>query len=425
MIHDVAAPPTVAPAAEAVERHGVFYTSARWTPDAVERLVAQLADRGRDALDALPADALRSVWDDTVREFLDPRSDASIALRPTLARFSGLSPAGLDAALAAVLGGVRGAAARSLFSASARRSPEGLVAVFLAGNLPALAVQPLLAALAVRRPVLLKSPSSEPLFAPAFVRALHRRSPELVDAVAAICWRGGDVAIERPVLAAADTVAAYGDRATLDSLAARAAGRCLEYGPRASVAVVGADRVDEPTAAGLAADIALLDQRGCLSVQAIYTDGDGRRLADLTANALSDRARRWPPGPPDPVAASGVHQLRADARMRGLYAPSLDLLAGTVVVEPLPRFEPSPGMRTVRIHPLPSLAAVVEALAPASGRLQGAALAGSAAWELEPRLQELGLSRCAPPGALQSPDALWHNGGVHPIVAFGGTLETT
>ena len=57
--------------------------------------------------------------------------------------------------------------------------------VILAGNLPALAVQPLLPALALRRPVLLKSPSAEPLFAPAFLEALTRREPRLAGAVAA------------------------------------------------------------------------------------------------------------------------------------------------------------------------------------------------------------------------------------------------
>jgi hypothetical protein len=46
-------------------------------------------------------------------------------------------------------------------------------------------------------------------------------------------------------------------------------------------------------------------------------------------------------------------------------------------------------------------------------------LAGEDAWSLEPRLRELGISRCAAPGELQSPDATWHNGGIDPLEALG------
>jgi len=91
------------------------------------------------------------------------------------------------------------------------------------------------------------------------------------------------------------------------------------------------------------------------------------------------------------------------------------------VIDPLPEFRPSPGLRSVRIHPL-DLAAVEARLEPWGGRLQGAALAGAGAWKLEPALSRLGVSRCAAPGQLQAADALWHNGGVHPFEALGARL---
>jgi hypothetical protein len=93
---------------------------------------------------------------------------------------------------------------------------------------------------------------------------------------------------------------------------------------------------------------------------------------------------------------------------------------GTVVVDPLPEFRPSPGLRTVRIQPLDALDRLPTLLAPWRHRLQGAALAGEAAWRLESALGELGVSRCAPAGHLQTPDALWHNGGLHPLEALAG-----
>jgi hypothetical protein len=87
-------------------------------------------------------------------------------------------------------------------------------------------------------------------------------------------------------------------------------------------------------------------------------------------------------------------------------------------VEPEPAFRPSPGLRTVRIHPLPDLGRLPEVLASWGWKLQGAALAGEDAWRLAPALAGLGIYRCAAPGELQSPDVTWHNGGIHPLRAL-------
>lgn len=425
MIDDAVLPPGPGPATAGVERHGVFYTAARWTPAALAAVVERLETDGRSVLAAVSPEHRLDAWCDAIERFRDPASAESEALRPALTRFCGLSAPGLDAALEAVLGGVARRSATRLFrqAAGLQRSAggaAGFVAVILAGNLPALAVQPLLPALALGRPVLLKSPSEEPLFAPAFVRALVRRAPELEGAVAVATWRGGTTEIEAPVLERAETTLVYGDEQAVASVARRARSTCVTYGPRASFAVVAAEADPASTAAALARDVALFDQRGCLSVQAVFTDGDAPTLARELAGALQGIAEGWPPGPLDPSRAAAVQQVRAEARLRGLHQPEVALGAGTVIVEPLPSFQPSPGLRTVRIHPLAGLEAVVPALGAWRDKLQGAALAGDRAWALESALAGLGVSRCALPGSLQSPDALWHNGGLHPLAALGG-----
>jgi hypothetical protein len=106
--------------------------------------------------------------------------------------------------------------------------------------------------------------------------------------------------------------------------------------------------------------------------------------------------------------------------MRGLpwFLPSPSLAAGTVLVDPDPAFHPSPGLRTVRVHPLPDLRSLPRLLAPWKGRLQGAALAGERAWRLAGPFHDLGVSRTAAPGELQSPDASWQNGGIDPLAAL-------
>ncbi len=386
--------------------------------------------------------ALLGAWNGAVAAFLDPDSAERRAIQEDLVRNTRLSPEGLEAGLQAVLGGVSGEPVEHLFAEARtlRRergepaSRDGFALVFLASNLPALAAQPLVAAFAARRPVLLKSPSAEPAFAPAFVRALVERLPALEHAVAAAVWPGGSDEVEAPLLARAAVVVAYGDLPALDDLAERTRrlghARFVPYGPKTSLAVVGAGADVREVAPGLGRDVALFDQRGCLSVGTVYVDegaegrdGRSRALAEALAEELRTLGRRWPMGPhdasPEPAGAGAVQQVRAEAELRGLFVPELALPEGTVLVEPASRMRPTPGLRTVRIHPVPGLDDLPRILEPWQGRLQGAAVAGRVPAELVRELEgRLGISRTAPPGELQTPDALWHNGGVDPLSAF-------
>jgi hypothetical protein len=220
------------------------------------------------------------------------------------------------------------------------------------------------------------------------------------------------------VLEGVGQVLAYGEREALEDLERRAPGKVVGYGPKTSLGVVGASADVRVAAEGLARDVALFDQRGCLSVVAVYTAGDAEDLAGRLEIELLDLARRWPPGPPVRPVSAAVQHLRLEAEMRGLRLSNLALRQGTVIVDPNPELKASPGLRTVRVHPLEDLERLPEILAPWKGRLQGAALAGEEAWALEPRLAELGLSRFAAPGELQSPDATWLNGGIDPLAAL-------
>ncbi len=429
------------PATSPARLGATAYLSARWTPASLAAVAAALV-RGGKALRELPAESLVAAWSDVVEAFRDPGSQERQELAEPLRALCGLSPEGLAAGLEAVLGGVgRGPAAALLRRAADRTdgaaapgggeagsAPAGEaspVLVVLSSNLPALAVQPLLPALALRRPVLLKSPSAEPLFAPAFLAALVRREPRLAGAVAAATWAGGDAALEAPLLEAAGTVVAYGGADALADLSRRAAGKLVAYGPMTSLAAVRLDdrgsAAHEAIAEGLARDVALFDQRGCLSVVAVYLAGgldEAASLAGRLEAALADLPARWPPGPPAAADVAAVQQARLEAELRGLRRTALPLAAGTVLVEPEPGLHPSPGLRTIRVHPLSDLDDLPDILAPWRGRLQGAALSGSAAWRLVPRLAELGLSRWTAPGELQSPDASWHNGGIDPLLAL-------
>ena len=411
MLRDHALPPSFAAVETRREAvRGFELERAVWRPGDLARLARHLAGTGAAALRDLGPEPLLAAWSSVVEQFRDPRSGERRALAEPLAALARLSPAGLAAGLETVLAGAAGAPARRVLAARELDPEPGFALVVLASNLPALAVQPLWRALARGRPALLKSPSAEPLFAAAFVAALAAREPRLGDAVAAVTWRGGDAELEAPLLAAAREVVAYGEAETIADLARRAPGKVVAHGPKTSLGLVAAGAAPRDAAAGLARDIALFDQRGCLSVQAVYTTGDATALADELAAALAERALAWPPGEPTLAETAAVQQVRGDAELRGLHQPALPLLAGTVIVEPELFFRPSPGLRTVRVHPLNDWSELEPILGPWSGRLQGVAASGALPSGLEERLRGLGVSRLAPAGELQHVGVDWDDG---------------
>ncbi|MCG8460542.1 MAG: hypothetical protein MI919_30035 [Holophagales bacterium] len=411
---------------------------ARITPAVVVSLMESLARAGM-AWRFLPTDRLLAAWEGTVEEMLRPTPGSGVeALRQTMAELCRLSPAGLDAGLETVLEGVRGEVATALFEQVERAQKERLpnpggerppAVVVLSSNLPGLAAQSLLPALALRRPVLLKSPSAEPLFAPAFVDALCRREPALRLGLASVTWQGGRRDLEAPVLERAGRVVAYGRGPTMDDLRLRAGSALVAMGPRFSLAAVAEGEAAEPsTVEGLARDVALFDQRGCLSVQAAYVEGgeqEARELAGALCVRLAELERDLPPGPATVEELSGVRQMLDAAVMRGeetFSAVPGRLAAGGVVLAPEPTLEPSPGCRWVRLYPLRSLDLLAERLAEWEGRLQGVAISRQSLAEhphLGPALRQLGVSHLAPAGELQRPDvATWENGGIAPLELF-------
>ncbi|MCB9378921.1 MAG: hypothetical protein H6511_09200 [Holophagales bacterium] len=416
-VHDFAVPAGCAPASVGEDPRG--FVAARFAAAELATVAERLAVRGAAALDGVPLPRRLAVWNDALEALLDPESEERGRwIRPLLAT-SRLSAEGLTEGLRVMLEGARGEGAEELLRRVAGRRIGSLAAAVLAGNVPALAVQAVLPAMALGRPLLVKSASDEPLFAAALVDALVRREPALGEALAALRFDGRDAALADAALGRAERVVAYGGAEAIGALAERLGPRLVAHGPKASLAFVSG--AIDPVAVGraLARDVALFDQRGCLSVHAVYVEGDARELAEALAWGLALEHRRLPPGPIAPAAAAAVHQLRGAAELAGSAVGRLDLGQGTVLLEREVAFHPSPGLRTVRVHGVDDLARAVEGLAAWRGRLQGVAVTGEAAERAAERLVALGVSRIAPAGGLQEADAAWANGGVDPLDAFG------
>ena len=384
-------------------------------------LSGRLLERGPSALQSLSDDELVKSWSATLETYRDPSSAERQRLDPALCRATGMSQACLSASLDALLEGYRGeTAARVIRRGRDFRGP-GSTVVLLPSTVPGIALQTMLATLALRQPMLLKAASRQPYFAAAFLETLARRLPAIAEAVAVVTWKGGDPSIEEELLGSWQTVVCYGTRATIRDLRQRIDERLVAFGPKASLAIVSEPRDGDPDAIadGLARDICLFEQRGCLSLQAIYAETDAAgEICESLAAALRRAAETWPPEA-DPGRSAKLRQVRMEAELQGLRVEPLPIDAGTVLLDPQPSFQPSPGLRCVRVHPIAEIERVVKILEPRAGVLQGVSLSGRRAEGLQPELEALGVSRFAPPGELQSPPADWCNDGIDLMRVLG------
>jgi hypothetical protein len=299
------------------------------------------------------------------------------------------------------------------------------VAHVLASNVPGLAVPAIALGCLAGAAVLIKSGRHDTHSAPAFRRALAAVDPELAETVVAAYWPGGDPAYDDALLPRADVVVATGSDATIDALAARLPRPPIAYGTRLSVAAVGRDALAEPDAlaARLAVDVALYEQRGCLSPHAVFVE-DGGAVSSLgfarhLAAALDVLAVRLPPAPAsvEERAVRRAFVLEAEWE-RGVGARVG--AGGTVIHDARPSLRATCGLRTVRVHPMPALAALPEMLPAGVVECIGVAAPADQIAALVPALARLGVSRVCRLGAMQRPPLSWPRGQRPPLAALLG-----
>jgi hypothetical protein len=350
------------------------------------------------------------------------RDDASLAallpdaarLDPTMVRaILPLAAAALDRdAVTALVERELGA------GAAARPAPAGpaCIAHVLAGNVPALALPAAALGCLVGAAVVLKSGRGDPLSAPAFVRAVEAVDPLLGATLVAAYWPGGDLEREGAALGGADVVVATGGAPALAALRARVRARLVPHGPRTSVVAVAGDA----DADAVARDVALYEQRGCLSPHAVWVAGDSRAFAERLAAALADAAARLAPAPATIEERAALRVAREEAFWTS-GAAAWSGPGGTVLHEPDAAFRPTCGLRTVRVHRLPALDALADRL-PAAG-VECVALAGADARALLPALRARGVARICRPGRMQEPPLAWPRGQLAPLGVLLGREE--
>jgi len=207
------------------------------------------------------------------------------------------------------------------------------------------------------------------------------------------------------------------------------------------VAMVRAEGWQSPdpraVAEALARDIALWDQLGCLSPLAIYLVGpEAARqtpaFGEALADALQNLHRSLPRGEAPLEAASAIQQEREEARIRGAGGDAVTVFESsgtdwTVIGESDAQWRPAPLHRFVRVHPVPRVDDLGEALRPIVRNLSSVALAGftpgDGLTEVGRELSRVGVARLCEAGRMQAPALGWHHDGqpiLLPLARFTG-----
>jgi hypothetical protein len=413
---------------------------------AVTQAGARLSERiaelalARRRLAARPVDEILAALENVVEAWLDPGGAFMRAAPSALVRATGFSPEMIRFALPSMIEPLRAPALARLLDAELgdrhrldaapggrRANGPGLVAHLLPGNLPGLAAIPVALTLALKAAALVKAGRGDRVSPFLLAESMATTDAELAECVAPLYWPGGDRGHEDVVFAAADLLVAYGDDATIADARARRQGPFIGHGHRVSFAVVTSEMANDPAdadraAAALALDTALWDQRGCLSPQLCYVEGDlgaARAFGERLAVALSEVADRLPAGSCTPAELAAVRRFRQEAEWRGFGRQAVTLFAaegltdGTVAVEPEAVFRPSPLGRSLRVLPIHGPGELTHLLEPARPALEAAGLAAlperERAWTQA--LRECGVHRVCPLGEMQRPALDWRQGG--------------
>ena len=221
---------------------------------------------------------------EAARRIADPPSPFGERARARLIASSELSPQGVELALRRSLECAPSRAAlEALTMRAAPAAPRARVHVLLSAGVFTAAHRAIATALAASSSVEVRASRRDPLFP----ELLHEAAPGLFSLVPELSPSAGE------------HVFAYGSRETLDALRQNLPRGVVLHGHGPGFGVVALDERALLDAALVAEDVAVFDQRGCLSPRVVLVEG--RRelaiaLAERLARALSEIAVEVPVG---------------------------------------------------------------------------------------------------------------------------------
>jgi len=295
-----------------------------------------------------------------------------------------------------------------------------LTAHILPGNLAGTAIYSLVCSLLAKSASLAKVSREEFLLPVLFARSLEKIRPDLAESLAVLTWENSALELTRTIFQKADLAIVYGGDETIEILRKEIppTTRTIFHGHRLSLGVVARESVKKEIAEQAATDIALYDQRGCLSPHLYYVETGGSaspiQFAQWLAQSLYVSSYQLPKGTTSAEEAAQIQQLRGAIPLKGGEVfPSPSGVDWTVLYDPDPHFSISPLARTIWIKPVGDLSEITGHLEAIRPYLQavGVAIPQERQPEVILSLARMGVNRICAVGKMQKPPLTWHHDG--------------
>jgi len=303
--------------------------------------------------------------------------------------------------------------------------PHGLVAMWMAGNVPTLPMFALVPALLTKNACLLKLADSDTqgmgqlLAVLADAEANGLRGSELLDATAVVWFDYRQHDLGEAMSRAADAKVIWGGAPAIRAISALPCQEhCVEivFGPKYSIGMLGRALLEGESGAldsaitGLVRDISIFDQRACSSPQTIFVEANSRRGLDEIGRMFAERLDRLPPKPDlDAYTTMQILNVRAEWALD----ESKDVIASpdqanwTVCMDRDPSLKEAVQSRTVFLTEVGSWRDVIRLLSP---KVQ---TVGIAIGDVDQTLAfanaatDAGVARCVRPGLMNVYESPW------------------
>ncbi|MCS1411880.1 MAG: hypothetical protein M2R45_05082 [Verrucomicrobia subdivision 3 bacterium] len=306
--------------------------------------------------------------------------------------------------------------------------PE-LIAHVTGGVIPNPVITSIVLGLLARSAQFVKCARSTSFLPRLFAHSIYETDPKLGACLEIVEWKGGDEALEAPLLQEADCVTVMGSDKAVEALEARLPHRkrFLPYGHRVSFTYATKSGLEDCNPRVLAEqivnDVAHWNQKGCLSPHVVYAEKGATpspdRLAQLIADAFERREQSEPRGEVSERVAAMIanrrrlYEIRAANSKDTLVWKSQDSTVWTVVFDNEPHFQKSCQNRFLYVKAVDALADALGGADEVCGKVSCVGLCASLheAQSVVERLARWGVTRVCPVGKMQEPSIAWRHDG--------------
>jgi hypothetical protein len=303
--------------------------------------------------------------------------------------------------------------------------PQGLAAMWMAGNVATLPLFSLVPALLAKNVCLVKLASADPVGMDKLLAVLAEsqagdlRGADLLEAAAVVWFDYRNRALNEEMSLAADVKVVWGGAEAVRAISALPRREhCSEivFGPKYSIGVIDRGRLEgdpeklEETVAAFVRDVVIFDQRACSSPQTIFVERNERCSLRVVGEIFARQLAKLPPKPGlDPYTTMQIANVRARWAMdeeRDVIA-SADGANWTVCLDRDVSLKEAIQSRTIFLTEIDSWRTIIPLLSP---KVQTAGVAFGRSEEARAFAEaatQAGVARCVRPGIMNNYESPW------------------